>query len=33
MREEVLRMQEEGEDWNDPGSEQLMHIFDNLNQI
>ena len=26
-------MQEEGQDWNDPGNEQLINIFENLNMI
>ena len=33
MKSEIMKMQEEGTDWNDPGNEQLVSIFDNLNQI
>ena len=33
MKSEVMKMQEEGTDWNDPGNEQLVNIFENLNQI
>ena len=33
MKEEIVKMQEEGQDWNDPGNEQLINIFENLNMI
>lgn len=33
LRQDVIDMQEEGGDWNDPGNEQLLNIFENLNQV
>ena len=33
MKEEIMKMQEQGQDWNDPGNEQLLNIFENLNMI
>ena len=33
MKEEILKLQEEEGDWSDPGNEQLINVFDNLNQI
>ena len=33
MKDEIMKLQEEGQDWNDPGNEQLINIFENLNQV
>ena len=33
MKDEIVKMQQDGEDWNDPGNEQLINIFENLNMI
>ena len=33
MKEEIMKLQEEGQDWDDPGNEQLVNIFENLNQV
>lgn len=33
LRKDVLDFQDEGNEWNDPGNEQLFNIFENLNQV
>ena len=33
MKEEIMKLQDSTEQWNDPASEQLVNIFENLNQI
>jgi septation ring formation regulator EzrA len=33
LRQDIIDMQEDGGDWNDPGNEQLLNIFENLNQV
>jgi hypothetical protein len=34
MKEEIMKLQEEGgTDFSDPSNEQLINIFENLNQV
>ena len=33
MKQEIIKLQDTTEQWNDPESEQLVNIFENLNQI
>jgi len=33
LRKGIMELQEESQDWNDAGNEQLINVFDNLNQV
>jgi len=33
MKDEIMKLQEEGGDWSDPSNEQLGNIFESLNQV